>query len=382
MRKQETCASYLPELWVLCRQRSDHSKDDGIGRRGLMPIRIAVDTMGGDLGPDVIVSGAMQYLLEKTSDGPELIFVGPKQTIGGILTDLKVSDDRISVVNADDVIAMDATPTDAIRKKEASLVVAHRLVKSGEADAMVSAGNTGAVLASAMFNLGRIEGVSRPALASPFPTSNKKPCLVLDVGANAQCRADHLLEFAHMGSIYFSQMMNVPRPRVALLSIGEEANKGNDLTVEAHRRLSSSSLNFIGNVEGRDLLNGKSDVIVCDGFVGNILIKFAESMRGFLYGKIKRQISSNPFSRLGAILMGPFLRRIHKTFDYSQYGGVPLLGTNGVTIVCHGSSNALAVMNAIRVANEAVAKEINKHISDQLSSIRSISQNVREPGSE
>jgi len=347
-----------------------------------MPIRIAVDTMGGDLGPDVIVRGAIQYLLDKTSDGTELIFVGPRETIESILTDIKAPDDRTSVENADDVIAMDASPTDGIRKKGASLVVAHRLVKDGKADAVVSTGNTGAVLASAMFNLGRIEGVSRPALASHFPTSNKKPCLVLDVGANSHCRVDHLLEFAYMGSIYFSQIMNVPHPRVALLSIGEEASKGNDLTVEAHRRLSSSSLNFIGNVEGRDLLSGKSDVIVCDGFVGNIILKFAESIRGFLYGKIKRQISSNPFSRLGAILMGPFLRRIHKTFDYSQYGGVPLLGTNGITIVCHGSSNALAVMNAIRVANDAVAKEINKHINDQLSSLRPVGQSARETGSE
>jgi glycerol-3-phosphate acyltransferase PlsX len=226
-------------------------------------------------------------------------------------------------------------------------------------------------MASAIFNLGRIEGVSRPAIAMNFPTSNNKPCLILDVGANSNCRADNLLEFAHMGSIYFNHVVNVPNPRVALLSIGEEASKGNDLTVEAHRRLSSSSLNFIGNIEGRDVLRGKSDVVVCDGFVGNILLKFAESIRGYLFGKMKRQISSNLFSRFGAILMGPFLRRMNRTFDYSEYGGAPLLGTNGVTIVCHGSSNASAVMNAIRVAREAVVKEINKHINDQLSSIRS-----------
>ncbi len=346
-----------------------------------MAIRIAVDTMGGDLGPDVIVSGALEYLNGNGSGDTELIFVGPEKTIEGILEDLKVSDGRVSIENADDVIRMDASPTEGIRRKGASLVVAHGLMKSGKADAMVSTGNTGAVMASAIFNLGRLHGVSRPALASPFPTSENKPCLVLDVGANANCKVDNLLQFALMGSIYFSYIVNVPRPRVALLSIGEESTKGNELTVEVHRQLSSTSLNFIGNIEGRDVLRGKSDVIVCDGFVGNVLLKFTESIQGYLYGRMKRQISSNAFSRIGAILMGPFLRRLNKTFDYSEYGGAPLLGTNGVTIVCHGSSNASAVMNAIRVAREAAAKEINKHINAQLSSIRS-SVAVREADSE
>jgi len=347
-----------------------------------MAIRIAVDTMGGDLGPDVIVRGAMRYLLRDANGNTGITFVGPEDIVKKTLSSLRASDDRISIENASDVIAMDAPPTDGIKKKQASLVVAHRLVKSGKADAMVSTGNTGAVMASAMFNLGRIEGVSRPAIASPFPTLDKRPCLILDVGANSDCRVDNLLEFAYMGSIYFSHIVNVPHPRVALLSIGEESSKGNDLTLETHRRLSASSLNFIGNIEGRDVLQGRSDVIVCDGFVGNILLKFAESIREYLFGRVKRQISSNPFSRLGALLMGPFLRRVNRTFDYSEYGGVPLLGTNGVTIVCHGSSNALAVTNAIRVAKEAVVKNINKHINDQLSSIRSTSQNVRETGSE
>lgn len=346
-----------------------------------MAIRIAVDTMGGDLGPDVIVSGALKYLNGNGSNDTELKFVGPEKTIEAILEDLKVSDPRVSIKNADDVIRMDASPTEGMRKKGASLVVAHRLIRTGEADAMVSAGNTGAVMASAMFNLGRLDGVSRPAIASPFPTSENKPCLILDVGANANCKVDNLLEFALMGSIYFSHIVNVPRPRVALLSIGEESTKGNELTLEAHRQLSSTPLNFIGNIEGRDVLRGKSDVIVCDGFVGNVLLKFAESIQGYLFGRMKRQISSNAFSRLGAILMGPFLRRLNKTFDYSQYGGAPLLGTNGVTIVCHGSSNSSAVMNAIRVAKQAVAKEINKHINSQLSSIRS-SVAVREVRSE
>lgn len=333
-----------------------------------MPIRIAVDTMGGDRGPSVIVQGALEYLSGNGSSNTGITFVGPKDTLEKILIELKAPTDNVSVVNADDVVSMDGSPREGIRKKGSSLAIAHKLVKNGEADAVVSTGNTGAVMASAIFNLGRIKGVSRPAIASQFPTVFDKPCLVLDVGANSDCKVENLLEFAHMGSVYFSYIVDVPSPRVALLSIGEESSKGNDLTLEVHKRLSDSSLNFIGNIEGRDVLRGGSDVVICDGFVGNVLLKFAESIQGFLFDKMKRQISTNMFSRVGAILMGPFLRRMKKTFDYSQYGGVPLLGTNGVTIVCHGSSNSLAVMNAIRVAHEMVAKKVNSHIVEQLSS--------------
>ena len=332
-----------------------------------MPIRIAIDTMGGDFGPGVIIRGALQYLLDDRSEDSELIFVGPEDIVRECLHDLQVPEQRVSVQHAGDVIAMDAPPTDGLRKKKSSLVVAHKLLKNREVEAVVSTGNTGAVMASAMFNLGRLEGVSRPAIASVFPTSTDRPCLVLDVGANSDCKPNNLLEFAHMGSIFFSNLVDEQHPRVALLSIGEESNKGNDITIHAHRQLSRSSLNFIGNIEGRDVLKGKSDVVVCDGFVGNVLLKFTESVHTFIFDKFKRQVSTNIFSRMGTVLMAPFLGRLKKAFDYSQYGGAPLLGINGVTIICHGSSNALAVMNGIKVAREMVAKKVNYHIKERLS---------------
>jgi glycerol-3-phosphate acyltransferase PlsX len=344
-----------------------------------MGIRIAVDTMGGDLGPRVIVSGALQFLQMEEFADSEIVFVGPEDALREILSDLGNPNGRVTVSHAPDVITMDDPPTDGVRRKESSVVVAHRLMKEDKVDAMVSTGNTGAVMASAIFNLGRIEGVSRPAIASLFPTTDAKPCLVLDVGANSDCKPDNLLEFAHMGSVYFEHVRGVSEPRVALLSIGEEKSKGNEVTISAHRRLVASNLNFIGNVEGRDVLAARSDVIVCDGFVGNVLLKFAESIQGFLYTKIKRQVSTNIFSRLGAGLMAPFLKRMKKTFDYAQYGGAPLLGTNGVTIICHGSSNDMAVMNGIKMARDMVINRVNDHINEQLTT-RYASTKIKGPG--
>lgn len=346
-----------------------------------MPIRVAVDTMGGDLGHRVIIRGAVRFLLEDKINDTEIVFVGPEESVREYMKEIKADDKRFSVRNANSFIAMDAPPTDGIRKKDSSIAVAHRLLKEGTVDALVSTGNTGAVMASAIFNLRRIGGVSRPAIASMFPTSGDKPALMLDVGANAVCKVHNLLEFAHMGSVYYSYMIDAPRPRVALLSIGEENSKGNEVTVEANRQLSSGSLNFIGNIEGRDVLTGKADVVICDGFVGNILLKFAESMKSFIFDKFRRQVSTNLFSRVGAGLMAPFLGRLKKTFDYSQYGGAPLLGVNGVTIICHGSSNEKAVMNGIRVARDMVARKVNEHIVDQLSSLRSLVR-VKGNGSE
>ncbi len=335
-----------------------------------MSIRIAVDAMGGDLGPQVVLAGAHQFLVDFPDADTEMVFIGPREELSDLVSDLGSMTDKVSVRNAADVIAMDDAPKEGFRKTQSSLVIAHKLLKAGEVDAVVSTGNTGAIMASAIHNLGRMEGVTRPAIAAAFPTSTDYPCIVLDVGANADCKVGNLLEFAHMGAIFFSCMVDVKNPRVALLSIGEESNKGNELTVEAHKRMMENGLNFIGNVEGRDVLTGKADVIICDGFVGNVLLKFAESMKSFIFGKFKTQVSTNIFSRLGAGLMTPFLRRLKKTFDYSQYGGAPLLGVNGVTIICHGSSNALAVRNAVFTANEMVARNVNDHIGKGLSSIR------------
>jgi glycerol-3-phosphate acyltransferase PlsX len=332
-----------------------------------MPVKIAVDTMGGDFGPRIILAGASQFLAATPDDDTSIVFVGPEAKLTSMLADSRGRNRRISIRNADDFIPMDASAREAVRKTSSSLVVAHRMLRDGEVDGVVSAGNTGAVMASAIFNLGRMEGVSRPAIGAIFPTSGDRPCLIMDVGANSDCKAGNLMEFAYMGTIYYSYMVDVAEPRVALLSIGEESSKGNEITVEAHRRLIGNSLNFIGNVEGRDVLAGRADVVICDGFVGNILLKFAESVKGFISGQFKRQVSTNLFSRAGAFLMAPFLKRLKGSFDYSRYGGAPLLGTNGVTIICHGSSNEVAVMNAIRMAREMVVKNVNGHIREKLS---------------
>jgi glycerol-3-phosphate acyltransferase PlsX len=335
-----------------------------------MPVRIAVDTMGGDLGPREIISGAMEYLSNNMTDDTEIVLVGPEEELSNLLEEQKTQSQRISIRNATDVIKMDSPPTDGIRKKESSLVISHSLLKSGDVSAVISTGNTGAVMASAIFNLGRLEGVSRPAIATLFPTATGRPCLVLDVGANSDCKVHNLIEFAHMGVIYYSYMYDDKRPKVALLSIGEERSKGNDLTIETYKKLSNNSLNFVGNIEGRDVLTGQADVVICDGFVGNIILKFAESIKSFIFDKFKAQVSSNLFSRAGAALMAPFLRRLKKTFDYAEYGGAPLLGINGVTIICHGSSNARAVANAIRMARGMVTREVNEHIGKELAGMK------------
>ena len=329
-------------------------------------ICIALDAMGGDLGPRVALEGALSFLEMEEHRDTSIVCVGPTEELEGILTDLGSPNGRITIENATDVITMHDPPTNGVRKKNSSLVVAHTLMKEGRVDAVVSAGNTGAVMASAIFNLGRIQGVTRPAIGALFPTVNPQSCLVLDAGANADCKVENLVEFAYMGSVYIGHLFNLPAPRVGLLSIGEEKSKGNDLTIEAHKVLSETPLNFVGNIEGRDILAGRCDVVVCDGFVGNVLLKFAESIKGFLFEKVKRQISSNIFSRLGAILMAPFLSRMKRTFDYAEYGGAPLLGTKGVTIICHGSSNPLAVRNGIRMAQDMINKRVNDHIISQL----------------
>jgi glycerol-3-phosphate acyltransferase PlsX len=237
-----------------------------------------------------------------------------------------------------------------------------RMHKDGTANAVVSAGNTGAVMANAVLTLGRIAGVSRPAIATTFPNKLESKTVFLDVGANVDVKPENLLQFAQMGASYCEDVLKVVNPRVALLSIGEERSKGNDVTVASHELLKKGTFNFIGNVEGRDILEGTVDVIVCDGFIGNIILKFAESMKVFLETRIKKQISSNFFSRAGAVLMGPFLRRIRRTFDYAEYGGAPLLGIAGNCVIAHGSSSSRAICNAIKVAHEMLITDVNGHI--------------------
>jgi len=239
--------------------------------------------------------------------------------------------------------------------------------KEGLVDAVISAGNTGAVMANAVLTLGRLQGVSRPAIAAAMPNRLERWTLLLDVGANVDVKPDHILQFAQMGVSYAEDILKIQSPRVGLLSIGEESVKGNELTASSHELLArGKNMTFVGNVEGRDILEGTCDVVVCDGFIGNIILKFAESMKGFLESRLHKQISSNPFSKAGAILMGPFLRRMRRVFDYSEYGGAPLLGINGNCVISHGKSSAKAINNAVKIAVEMIRTDAKGHIKRRI----------------
>ncbi len=331
-------------------------------------IRIAVDAMGADLGPDVILEGAYDYLRGHVGNGVKLFLIGDRERLEKTWSSFKNTEQySIEFVDAAEVVEMHEPVARGLKKRNSSIAVALRMHREKKVDAVVSAGNTGVCMATGIRNLGRLEGVNRPAIASIFPTLHDKGVVVLDVGANVDSPPQNLVQFAQMGSIYASYISKVNNPTVALLSIGAEKVKGNDATLEAHRLLENSSVNFIGNVEGNDILNGRCDVVVTDGFTGNILLKFGESIKDFVFTKMKRQISSNLFSRAGAILMSPFLKRLKNSFDPTQYGGAPLLGVNGVVIISHGSSNSRAIKNAVRVATRMVKESINEHISSRVS---------------
>jgi glycerol-3-phosphate acyltransferase PlsX len=336
---------------------------------------ILLDAMGGDHGPSVCVDGAVDAVVESPTP-LRVTIVGDKKQIDASLHHhirqrLHHKSECIDVVDAPDFVRMDESPTDSLKRKDTSIRVGLRLLKDGRGDAFVSTGNTGAVMAAGLADLGRLGGVSRPAIATVFPTQQEST-LILDVGANSMCKPQHLVEFAIMGACYMQAAYDKTLPRVGLLSIGEEPSKGTELTVATHKLLAESGFDFkfIGNIEGRDILSGKADVVVCDGFVGNILLKFAESLQGFLTNAVRRQIKRNYFSHAGAILMGPFLRRMRRTFDYAEYGGAPLLGLNGLVVICHGSSSAKAIKNAIWSAANGAEHHVNQHIIDALASYK------------
>jgi glycerol-3-phosphate acyltransferase PlsX len=299
-----------------------------------------------------------------------VILVGPR-----ILLEQQIADnspgyddvlEQISVHHASEVITMDDSPVDAVRKKkEATIMVGFDLVKNGEADAVVSAGNSGATMAAAIRKLGRLPGVSRPGLASFFPTV-KKPVMLMDIGANVDCRPQHLYQFAVMASSCSRLLLNYDRPRIGLLSIGEETGKGNALVKETYDLLKQSPLNFIGNVEGRDVYKGDVDVIVCDGFVGNISLKISEGLAEAAMQMLKREILKTWRAKLGYLLMRDAIAGFKKQVDYAEYGGAPLLGIDGTGIICHGASNAVAIRNAIEVAANMVRNRINEAIVQAL----------------
>ena len=328
-------------------------------------MRIALDAMGGDHGPDEQIAGAIQALEETDL---KLTLVGDESAIQNCLDRLSPPASilsRISILHTSEVVEMDESPVDAIRKKKnSSIMLAFGLVKKGEAAAVVSAGNSGATLAAAVRNLGRIKNVSRPGIANAFPTL-KKPVVMMDVGANVDCRAQHLFQFAIMGSA-LSRVFDIDSPRVGILSIGEESSKGNQLVKETHAMLAKSSLNFIGNVEGRDIFQGEVDVIVCDGFVGNICLKVSEGLVEAATEMIRTGIMGSMKAKIGYYLARPVFRKFKKRVDYAEYGGAPLLGINGTGIICHGKSNAIAIKNAIVEAAKIVEIKVNEKIVSSL----------------
>lgn len=326
---------------------------------------IALDAMGGDHAPRAEVEGAIMAVRELDV---RVLLVGIEATVRQELNRHRYRGSSIEVVNATEVITMRDSPSQAFRrKKDSSLHVAARLVHDGKADALVSAGNTGAAMTVARFVLGTLPSVDRPALAAAFPNMKEKVSVILDVGANVDSKPAQIEQFAVMGEIYYRTIFGVRRPRVALLSIGEEEMKGNELTREASSRLKQTSLNFMGNVEGRDVFRGNVDVIVCDGFIGNIALKLSEGLVEHIGGMLKKAIKSSLRSQLGYALSKRAFDDFRKRTDYSEYGGAPLLGVRGITIIGHGRSNPNAIKNAIRVASELCRSRVNEKIEQELS---------------
>jgi phosphate acyltransferase len=326
---------------------------------------IALDAMGGDHAPRTEVEGA---ILAARELDVRVLLVGIEETLRQELKRHKARDLPIEIVNASDVITMNDSPAHAFRrKKDSSLHIAARLVRDGQAEALVSAGNTGAVMTVARFVIGTLPSVDRLALAFAFPNMKEKVSIILDVGANVDSKPDHIEQFAVMGEIYYRTIWGVKKPRVALLSIGEEEAKGNDLTREASGRLKQTSLNFVGNIEGRDVFRGNVDVIVCDGFIGNIVLKLSEGLVEHIGGMLKKAIKSSLTSQLGYALSKRAFDDFRKRTDYSEYGGAPLLGVRGITIIGHGRSNPNAIKNAIRVAAELCRSRVNEKIEQELS---------------
>ena len=322
--------------------------------------------MGGDFAPRNIVAGAFEALRE-TGSRFEVLLVGPEALINEEIKSRQPDNLRCGVVNANQVIDMDDGPTAALRKKrDSTIAVGISLQNEGKAEAFISAGNSGAVMSASTLILGRVAGVGRPTIGAFFP-SEKGVCLLLDAGANVDCKPQHLYEFGVMGSIYVKEMFGFERPLVGLLNIGEEDSKGTETVREAYKLLKESKLNFVGNVEGRDILQGKAHVVVCDGFVGNVVLKFGESVPGFFKGMIRQYVSENIFRKLAAVFIRNSMRSAFKSMDYEEHGGVPVLGVNGVSIIGHGKSTPKAIKNMILKAEEMVNKKINTRIQEALS---------------
>lgn len=309
---------------------------------------VALDAMGGDHGPSVLVEGAVAAARDF---GTPIVLVGDQERLQQELTRCGGQGLPIEIQHASQVVGMDESPAESLRrKKDSTIKVAFDLVRSGRAEAVVSAGNSGATLATALVTLGRFAGV-RPAIATIIPTL-KAPGVMIDVGANVDCKPHHLFQFGVMGAVFSQRFLGIENPTVGILSIGEEDSKGNQQVKRAHDLFHGSDLNFVGNVEGRDVFQGDVNVVVCDGFVGNICLKLSEGLAESILRMLKIELSSSPMARLGYLLSRGAYRRFRKRVDYSEYGGAPLLGTKGIAIICHGRSGAKAIRNAVKVAGD------------------------------
>ncbi len=344
--------------------------------------RLALDAMGGDYAPLQIVRGGLLALKEF----PELFihFVGRREEIEPILgREASAFEGRFQIVDAPDVIGMQEAPSKVLKKKGSSLYVAAKLVREGEADALVSAGNTGAVLTVGKFVIGAIEELERPSIGVAFPNPKGKTVL-LDVGANVDVKPRHLVQFAVIGHTYAEEILGIKNPRVGILSIGEEEGKGNELVKEAYPLLKETKLNFLGNAEGRDIFSGNFDVIVCDGFVGNVVLKASESLGFAVINMIKEEVKKSFWAKIGAFFMRGALRSLKQKADFAEYGGIPLLGAKAPVIITHGRANAKAIRNAIKAAmefydhhfNEVLGKNVRELVGEVLSKVKNNNRRV------
>lgn len=337
-----------------------------------MTTRIALDAMGGDAAPREIVKGAVMAVqdsevLRMAGHNLEIVLVGRQEEIEKELSNLgSYPKKSISIVDAREVVEMGESPAQACKqKRDSSIVRCSQLVKRKEVAACASAGNSGATMAAALMACGRIDGVLRPAITTVVPSVQGVSVLV-DAGANVDCKAKHLLQFALMGDVFARTVLNFKNPRVGLLSIGEEESKGNELVFEAQKLLKSAPLNYIGNVEGRDIVNGNCDVTVCDGFVGNVTLKAIEGVGELVYKLLKKEMQSNLFSLVGALLSYSAFRRFKRSIDYKEYGGAPLLGIDGISMISHGKSNSVAMKNAIRATLRCTNQRMNDVLTEQI----------------
>ena len=330
-------------------------------------VRVAVDGMGGDHAPRAVVEGAVLAAKEYGSD---VILIGQKDLLQRELDRIASVPSTVRVQHAAEVVDMTEPAAMGVRKKkDSSIMVAVDLVKQKMADAVVSAGHTGAAVVATTLSLGLLEGIDRPGIAIAYPTLNGTS-VIIDIGANIDAKPEHLLQYAAMGSTFANIILHKKEPRVGLLNIGEEESKGPDFMKETHRLIEGSPLNFIGNIEGRDIFSGDVDVVVCDGFVGNIVLKVTESLSESTNILLRRELKSGLLSMMGGLLIKPTLGRLKRRLDYTEFGGAPLLGVNGICIICHGASSAKAIKNAIRVAGEFVKFHVNEKIQTLLANKR------------